>query len=546
MSMRKQQAPGSVAMLIAAASLIAAPRAAADLQLTRLIGTGDPAPGLPGATMEPVGGRAVPQLDNQGNIAVGVRLSGVGPGIHNATLYGRPGNFNIVLRDHAPAPGLEPREVAFSDTFALGLDGAFHFSGLVLTTDMTAVEPIIWTQTPSGPEIVLRAFDQPPGVPEPGAWIGAPILLHAGPGGQIMFTAGMGGPGIDDSNREGLWTQSVPGGPLSLLAREGDPAPGLPDDVRFRGAADISTFYKVNRAGEVAFRAFLQGPGIDGTNESAIWSGTPGNLSVTARAGDPAPGAGPGVNFASFAELSLNDAGEHFFYSALAGENVTPENDLALWHGVPENLQLIAREGDHAPGMDPGVVFESFRAKNLNESGLALGLGAVRGPGIDESNDAGLWLGRPGALDLILEEYAQVPGADADVRFDLDFAVTAMNARGDVVILTEILGTGVDEDSDRGIWARVAATGEWLKVVREGDVLDGRVVGGATIDAVDVLYGARPLNDAGMLIFKVSFADASDAIYSVLVPEPASIAALCMGAAMLARRRRFSQNVTLA
>jgi hypothetical protein len=387
---------------------------------------------------------------------------------------------------------------------------------------------------------VLRGFDHPPGVPEPGAWIGQPLFLHAGPGGQIIFTGAMGGPGIDDSNRGGLWAQTVPGGPLSLLAREGNPAPGLPAGVTFRGATLLSPFYKVNRAGEVTFTAFFEGSGIDGTNDTAILTGIPGNLTVTARAGDPAPGAGAGINFGGFAELSLNDAGEQFFYSGLAGAGVTPDNDLALWHGTPANLQMIAREGDQAPGMAPGVVFERFRAKDLNEAGQALALGAVRGPGIDETNDTGLWTGRPGAFDLILGEDDAVPGVDNDVMFDLDFGLTAMNARGDIALLTDLRGSGVTEDSDRGIWARVAATGEWLKVIREGDMLDGRVVVGATFDPVDVLYGARPLNDNGMLAFRVSFADTTDAIYSVVVPEPASLAALSIGVVMLARRRSFS------
>jgi hypothetical protein len=154
-------------------------------------------------------------------------------------------------------------------------------------------------------------------------------------------------------------------------------------------------------------------------------------------------------------------------------------------------------------------------------------------------------LGRAGALQLILSEDDPVPGVDADVAFDFDRFVTAMNAGGDVVLHTDVRGPGIDETDDRGIWARVAATGEWLKILREGDMLDGRVVSSFGFDITIDHVGARPLNDDRVLVIHVGFTDSTTAIYSVLIPEPASVLLLCVGAATLARQRRFGKIVNV-
>jgi hypothetical protein len=72
--------------------------------------------------------------------------------------------------------------------------------------------------------------------------------------------------------------------------------------------------------------------------------------------------------------MSCNDAGQVAFISTLGGA-VSTTNDSALWFGTPGNLQLIAREGDPVPGL-PGWTFQSISAgtntPSINERGCLL------------------------------------------------------------------------------------------------------------------------------------------------------------------------------
>src|SRR5207302_8259326 len=54
-------------------------------------------------------------------------------------------------------------------------------------------------------------------------------------------------------------------------------------------------------AARVAFQSDLDGPGVNATNNSGIWSGLPGAFRLVARTGSPAPGA-DGAVFASRSE----------------------------------------------------------------------------------------------------------------------------------------------------------------------------------------------------------------------------------------------------
>jgi hypothetical protein len=73
-------------------------------------------------------------------------------------------------------------------------------------------------------------------------------------------------------------------------------------------------------------------------------------------------------------------------------------------------------------------------------------------------------------------------------------------------------------------------------------MLDGRIVSGLSMDVVETLIGARPLNDHGVLAFRVSFTDATNGIYTAVVPEPTTAMILCGGACALVRRRRYGQG----
>ena len=120
-------------------------------------------------------------------------------------------------------------------------------------------------------------------------------------------------------------------------------------------------------------------------------------LTLVARSGTAAPGAG-GANFSTFFKDPLvNEAGNVSFVDQLKGTGITSSNDTGLWTGNAGKLNLVARTGDHAPGTADGTVF-SFPSSfdhALNNLGQVVFEGTVKGPGVDFSNDNGIWVYDP-------------------------------------------------------------------------------------------------------------------------------------------------------
>jgi hypothetical protein len=163
----------------------------------------------------------------------------------------------------------------------------------------------------------------------------------------------------------------------------------------------------------VLFYTFLKGPGLNETNDSGIVAGPPGALQIIARAGSHAPGTAPGVNFAKsidkladryilqFDDIKQNNSGTIAFNGLVSGPGITAANDEGLWIGAADSLRLLAMEGDHAAGTPPGVVFSRiqngesimtpFTLLRLTETNQIAFLSGITGPGVNESNQIGLF-----------------------------------------------------------------------------------------------------------------------------------------------------------
>jgi hypothetical protein len=150
---------------------------------------------------------------------------------------------------------------------------------------------------------------------------------------------------------DGLLMLYTPGSGNLIVAREGDPAPGTAGASYNSFTMATSG---LSRSGRMAFYGSLIGGDVVGTtNDGAIYTGTAGGgFTMAVRRGDPAP-TGPSDTFASIYTSSINlvDSGAILFYSVLAGPSVTTDTDASIWVGTPGNFTMIAREGDPAPGI---------------------------------------------------------------------------------------------------------------------------------------------------------------------------------------------------
>jgi hypothetical protein len=175
----------------------------------------------------------------------------------------------------------------------------------------------IWTNR-SGPlELVVRGTAPGPGAaagdPAPGLGAGwtfaAMTRAEFDAQNRIAFT-GRATLNLDTQmQREGIWWER--GGTLSLLARQGEAAPGTPSGVVFDS---LSLFITQGDAGELAFITFLSGPGVTGANFVALYLVEPdGTRHLALRTGQPFDVSGIGSDVRTVAGITpgrMNAAGD--------------------------------------------------------------------------------------------------------------------------------------------------------------------------------------------------------------------------------------------
>jgi hypothetical protein len=218
--------------------------------------------------------------------------------------------------------------------------------------------------------------------------------------GQIAWDGTLNtGNGIVASNNEGIWKQLTPG-VGTLVVREGNPATGTPN-VPF---GRIETF-TINNDGGVVLVSELAT--ANAASDVGIFREKVGvGLQPIMIEGDAAPGTALGVTFGNINRLMqpfYDRSGNVAFSSNLVGPGVTSDNDSGVWaHNGSQGLRMVVREGDPAPGTEPGVVFEQFNNQMVNANGQVAFFGYLRGPGIDSNvNDRGVWVEGPQGLTLV-------------------------------------------------------------------------------------------------------------------------------------------------
>jgi hypothetical protein len=167
-------------------------------------------------------------------------------------------------------------------------------------------------------------------------------------GGKISFIGWLAGANVTENNDFGIWSESVPNGPLVLDLREGQHAPGTPDGVVWAGFHQYSLPLTFSRSGSLALRLELAGPDVLPTNNTGVWSGvSPSQLHLVVREGDSAQGTEDGTRFSQFDLAGSTIDGRGIFFAFLSGIGLDPNRDRGIWaEGVDGALHLIARRGD--------------------------------------------------------------------------------------------------------------------------------------------------------------------------------------------------------
>ena len=248
----------------------------------------------------------------------------------------------------------------------------------------------IWLDASGSLELVARAGNQAPGMPEGvnfGSFVGYPYVLNDR--GDISFSASL------STFASGIWSGRV--GTLEPLAVSGSAAVGTPPGVNYQ-----FVFGPVlNNMGQAAFSSFLFGPGVTPDNYRGIWSEKSSGLVLVARTGNQAPDVPDGTRFDSLGIPVMNDTGNVAFWGRLIGA-VSATNEHGIWAEGPGGLKLVAREGNQAPGTAVGVRFGGeisvFSEPVVHSAGRTAFVAALTGSGVTSSNDLGIWSQGSGSL----------------------------------------------------------------------------------------------------------------------------------------------------
>jgi len=318
-----------------------------------------------------------------------------------------------------------------------------------------------------------------------------------------------------------------PANSIQLLAREGDLVPFLPNGERWGDLQFALTTHHVNALGSVAFQNILRTGtgGVTAANDSLLVFGAPGTLQVALREGSPWPGAANNETVGPIATfVQMNEAGMLLHpVNLLVGSGtvpVTASNDRALGIWVSGLDNVVAREGDPAPGLPAGVVFTdvsptvAFHGTSsccFNQAGIVLFSANLSGGGtVAGVDDGSLWLGGPtgpGSLAKVFRRNDPAPTLPAGVNFG---AVAndslAVDDVGNVAFTTTLQGTVTAAD-DSAVW--FGPINALVPIAREGQIVAQLPPSGnGPWRFGDLSVSTRPLlNGNGQLILPVSVTD---------------------------------------
>lgn len=484
---------GTAAPLLALASLfVTLAGHAADVAVTPIVHTGAPMPGLP-AGVTTVGLSTTGWSGSPGEILVFASLAGVGVDASNdRALFVADigGGITYVDREGSGLPG-NPLDV--------GGRAWLLPSGDLLTKNDAG----LWGGVPGEALAPLVSIgDAAAGMP-----LGSTFSIIETPqtnaASQVFFEATVVGGGVTTADDQGIW-RAEPNGSLTLLVREGDPAPVYAGDY-FRSFEQIA----VDDLGGLAFVALLD-------SVDALYRASPnGTVSLLGRQGTPAPGPGS-VNFASFSAPRMSPGtGRGAFWAALNG--IAPAFYRFDENGV---VTLLHWTGDPAPEIPEGYNISSAiselgfsAADRLWLYGVLTENGQFPPPGsIDRfalwSSDSG------GPLELALREGLPV-GPEPTYLVWYEIKGVTPNAASQVLVdATLIDGNGqiVGEDLrlvHKTTAHRLAGPGDAFEVA-PGDV--------RVLDTLTVSMGldeiGKSLSEDGSAVFHATFLGGGEGIFA--------------------------------
>lgn len=466
---------------------------------------------------------SIPVLNNVGT--VGFRADVIGADVtaddNSGIWLATSESLNLIARKGGSAPGTEVGTTfdSLGNPKLSDNNELFWYSTLKRTDPSTSSGlSSVWAGTTDGLSLIARNGDTPPETPS-----GATYLNFAGPNVSSEGIVGLRASVriSTPSFTYGIWTGTSSA--LSLVALGETPAPGT--NLEFQTILEPV----VNNQGHTAFSATLPTP--DGISNFGIWTQTTGDLELLAKRGDAAPQTEPGTQFLIATNPRMNSHGVVAFTALLDGPNVVPENAVGLWKGTVGNLQLVVRDSDAAPGTND-TFSRLYSLVPINEKGDIAFNAELTGPDATDDNDLSVWLSHDDSLTMIAREGSLAPGTEPDAKFASFGGAPSINAHSQLVISAMLVGPGVNVSNDFGLW--FSSHDQLELIVREGDEFnvsdDPKVEDLRTISSIG--FYSRSNGEDGLptafnrhsaLALSLGFTDGTSGVFfAQLVPEPGS------------------------
>ena len=354
---------------------------------------GDVAPGTGGAVFSgnTFTSTQFSAINRSGAVMFQSNLAGSGVTFSNnqALFAGDPAALAVVVRrGDTVLPGVTASTFTTSQ-FSLDTSGRVLYNvNLGGAGVNSGNDASLWVYTPgSGSTLLVREGQIAPGTAgatfnnDANTWQPS-VSVNGFNGGWYEFTAVLqGGDAIPGVNDFALYAGTTSGS-LTLVARNGDPAPGT--DAVFDGFLNEGSF--VNSSGAILTVVNLRGGTTNASNNMAVYVATPTGIpaapyawSLVVRAGDPAPGA-PGDIFGPsfYQQMAFNDSGQAIFNLSLIGPDVIEAyNTTGMWGwDRTKGVFMLARSGDLVE-VSPGYFLTASTfgyVANGNTDGSASGL----------------------------------------------------------------------------------------------------------------------------------------------------------------------------
>lgn len=310
------------------------------------------------------------------------------------------------------------------------------------------------------------------------------------------------------TNQRGIYTGSVMGGSLSVVADRNTPIPGGTGNFNGMSNASISGTTVAFSGGDSASQGGIYFRPVGG-----------GPLTLFANRNTPIPdGTG---NFVSLGQPGVSVSDSTVLFKA-TGSGV--QQGIYAGPIMGGSLNAVVDTNTPIPGGTGNFTVVAYPSLSGSTVGF-LGIGSGNQRGIYTATLDG------NSVTRIVDQTTPIPGGTGNfLNYSLGPSVSGTNLA--------FVGTG--SGSQEGIYLTSSGAGTITEIISYGDFLDGRIVS-------DLGFFRTGL-DMNMLAFRATFTDGSSGVYVTPVPEPGSMALLAtasVAAYTFARRtktRRFDEN----